>query len=71
MVDPKALEFALYCVEMYAQKHAVSGADVMKRFTAYGVLDFIDKHYEVLHTQGCEYILSEIDRYLGKEESAI
>lgn len=61
----KVLEFVLFCVEMYAQRGGVSGAVVMKRFDETGVLSFLRNNYEVLHTQGRDYILSEIDQYLS------
>lgn len=63
--EAKVLEFVLFCVEMYAQKHEVSGRQVMDKFSDYGVVDFLREGYEVLHTQGCEYILSEIDVFLN------
>ena len=62
--EAKVLEFVLFCVEMYAQRHEVSGRLVMDKFSDYGVVDFLREGYEVLHTQGHEYILSEIDVYL-------
>ncbi len=63
--EAKVLEFVLFCVEMYAQKHEVSGRLVMDKFSDYGVVDFLREGYEVLRTQGREYILSEIDVYLN------
>ena len=67
----KVLEFVLFCVEMYAQRGGVSGSVVMKRFDESGVLDFLRSNYEVLHTQGRDYILSVIDQYLANREIAI
>lgn len=63
--EARVLEFVLFCVEMYAQKHAVSGRLVMDKFSDYGVVDFLREGYDVLHTQGREYILSEIDVFLS------
>ena len=67
----KILEFVLFCVEMFAQRGGVSGSVVMKRFDELGVLDFLRNNYEVLHTQGRNYILSEIDQYLANRGIAI
>lgn len=65
------LEFVLFCVEMYAQRGEISGRVVMDKFTDYGVIDFLREGYDVLHTQGREYILSEIDIYLKNRGLAI
>ena len=67
----KVLEFVLFCVEMYAQKHEISGRVVMDRFSEYGVVDFLREGYDVLHTQGRQYIISEIEIFLGNRGLAI
>jgi hypothetical protein len=67
----KVLEFVLFCVEMYAQKHEISGRVVMERFSEYGVVDFLCDGYDVLHTQGRQYIISEIEIFLDNRGLAI
>lgn len=67
----KVLEFVLFCVEMYAQKHEISGRVVMDRFSEYGVVDFLRDGYDVLHTQGRQYIISEIEIFLNNRGLAI
>lgn len=67
----KVLEFVLFCVEMYAQKHEISGRVVMDRFSEYGVVNFLRDGYDVLHTQGRQYIISEIEIFLGNRGLAI
>ena len=69
--NAKVLEFVLFCVEMYAQKHEISGRVVMDRFSEYGVVDFLRDGYDVLHTQGREYIISEIEIFLDNRGLAI
>ena len=60
----RVLEFVLFCVEMYAQKHEISGRTVMDGFDRHGVIDFLRSGYDVLHTQGRDYIISEIETFL-------
>ena len=69
--NAKVLEFVLFCGEMYAQKHQISGRGVMDRFSEYGVVDFLRNGYDVLHTQGREYIISEIEIFLDNRGLAI
>jgi len=42
----------------------MSGKDVADLFKASGTLEFIINGYEMLHTQGKEYILEEIEIFL-------
>lgn len=67
----RVLKFVLFCVEMYAQRGEISGRIVMDKFSDHGVIDFLRDGYDVLHTQGREYILSEIDIFLKNRGLAI
>lgn len=42
----------------------------MHQLDRYGVLDYLSKHYEILHTQNYQWILEDIDEFirLRKEE---
>jgi hypothetical protein len=63
---PADLEFVSFCIETYARKNRISGADTAERFQNTGVLDYLFANYEMLHTQGAGYILSLIDEFLEK-----
>lgn len=60
--NPKELEFTIFCIESVAERLNVSGADVYKAFTK--DINLIDEYivpaYDVLHTQGKEYIIDDI-----------
>lgn len=53
--------FVSFCVEMYARRHDLSGADVMRDFAEHGVCEFLVESYDPLHSLGREEILDEID----------
>ena len=42
------------------------GKDVANLFDKQGVIEFLISDYDILHTQGKEYILEEITRFLEK-----
>ena len=65
----KLLEFISYCVEMYAARKTISGRDVYSLFDRLGVLDYLERNYEPLHTQGFSYILSTIDEFMTGQEA--
>ena len=65
----KIVEFVSFCIEMYANRNAISGREVLSRFKKYGVLDYLERNYEALHTQGFGYILPLIDEYINNQET--
>lgn len=67
MCDPKQqskIEFVSFCIEQYKKANELSGAETEQMFQQRGVIDFLLEYYEVLHTQGEQAILNEIDEYL-------
>lgn len=58
------IEFVSFCIESFKVKHSMSGKDVANLFKTSGALEFIIDGYEMLHTQGKEYILEEIEIFL-------
>lgn len=66
----RLLEFISFCIEMYAERASISGRDAMERFTRFGVVDYLERNYEALHTQGFGWILPAIDDYIAAQEGA-
>ena len=64
----KLLEFLSFCVEMYAARKSISGRSVYALFDRTGVLDYLERNYEPLHTQGFNYILSTVDDFMAGQE---
>ena len=65
----KILEFLSFCVEMYAARKSISGRLAYSLFDKAGVIDYLERNYEPLHTQGFNYILSTIDEYMSAQEA--
>ena len=62
--DEKIIEFVSFCIESYKVKYNMKGKDVANLFSESGVIDFLMESYDLLHTQGEKYILSEIQLFL-------
>lgn len=62
--EEKLLEFIAFCIEHYKIKHHLKGKDVSALFKEKDVINFISQGYELLHTQGKDYIIEEIDMYI-------
>lgn len=56
--------FLSFCIEQYKHAHALTGREAMEVLARTGTLDYLEQHYEVLHTQGPEWILAEVEEYL-------
>lgn len=59
--EEKVIEFVSFCIENFKVKHSMAGKDVVVLFKQSGTLEFIKDGYEMLHTQGKEYIIEETD----------
>jgi len=66
----KELEFVVFCIENIAEKLGKSGNEVYKMLTEKSdILDsYIIPCYDVLHTQGKNYIVNDILDYMKKRE---
>ena len=58
-------DFIIFCIEYYKEKENLSGEYVYDLFNEYGVVDYLEKGYDVLHTQGKDWILEDIDKFLS------
>jgi hypothetical protein len=63
------LLFAVFCIEGIAEYLEADGAGVFRLLTGNGnILDtYILEHYDVLHTQGKDYIVEEITELMKRE----
>lgn len=65
----KTEQFVSFCIECYRQKNDLDGGEVFEIFEKYKVFDFLEQGYEVLHTQGKQYILEEIEFFVTSKSS--
>ena len=62
--ETKITEFVVFCIEMYAQEHQLSGMTVALAFEDAGLLRYLSSCYQELHANGKEWLLNTIDEYL-------
>ena len=65
-VPKEAFEFYTYCLENYAIRRGISGMQAWVCFKETGADDFVVNNFDLLHTQGMDYILDEIQRFINK-----
>lgn len=67
-VSRGAFEFYTYCLEKYALAKEIGGLQAFALFKEHNVDDFLIDHYDLLHTQGTEYVIDEIQRLINKKQ---
>lgn len=56
--------FVVFCAEQYKMARGMTGKDLAKLFTRYGIWDYLYSCFEALHTTGTKYIINDIDQYI-------
>jgi len=62
--NPKLILFLAFCLEKYKNYASLSAEETLFIFYKYHVFDFLREGFEILHTQGENYIVSEIDLFI-------
>lgn len=62
-------QFISWCIEEYAFEKKVSTKETANFFNEKGVLNFLEKHWEILHSQGKDYILGSIEDFIKSGET--
>ena len=63
--------FLSFCTEQYKNEKHLSGSDAMEVMSKYGVLDYLAKHYEMLHTQGRQWLMEDIDEFIALRKKEV
>ena len=67
-VDKAVFEFYTYCLENYAIRKQISGMRAWVLFKETGADEYVKDNYDLLHTQGMEYVLDDIQRYINRRK---
>ena len=67
-IPKEVFEFYTYCLENYAIRKQVSGMRAWVMFKESGADDYVIDNYDLLHTQGLEYVLDDIQHLINKRK---
>ena len=67
-VSKEVFEFYTYCLENYAIRKGISGMRAWVVFKESGADDYVLDNYDLLHTQGMEYVLDDIQRFINRRK---
>ena len=60
-----------FCIEQYKEAKHLSGAEVARIFGQYGVLEYLEEHFEPLHSQSRQWILEDIDEFISLRKGEV
>ena len=65
-MDRESFSFVIYMIHPCANRWRKVPSDVYKMLQKTGCIDnYLVPHYDILHTQGTDYIVDDIEEYLG------
>lgn len=60
--------FISFCIEQYKTAKGLTGEEAMRILSHYGVLDYLNEFYDVLHTQGGQWLLADMDGFIANRK---
>jgi len=67
----KELSFTIFCIENYKAHRSLTGKQVWDLFSKYGVFDYLNEFYDVLHSTSHQFINNDIDGYLTARNAVL
>lgn len=62
-------KFLVFCMECYRAAKGMSGREVSAYFARHGLFDYVMRYFGSLHTTGVNYIVADLDSYVGTHSS--
>ena len=60
--------FISFCIEQYKNEKNINEDEVSSIFSENNILDYLNEHYEVLHTQSRQWLIAEIDEIINESK---
>ena len=61
--------FISFSIEQYMnEKGGIDENQVISIFSEHNILDYLNEHYEVLHTQSRQWLIAEIDEIINESK---
>ena len=57
--------FLSFCIEQYKEAKHLSGQEVARTFSQFGVLNYLEKNFEPLPSQSSQWILEDIEEFIN------
>ncbi len=60
--------FLSFCIEQYAKAKGITTDEAVSLFEQYGIAEHFCRFYEVLHTQGGQWLVEEINEMINRRK---
>jgi hypothetical protein len=60
--------FIIFCLEHYKFTKQISGSQALAEFKEFGVIQYLTIGYDVLHTQGKNYLINNIQEFIDNHK---
>lgn len=67
-IPKEVFEFYTYCLENYAIRKQISGMRAWVKFKESSADKYVIDNYDLLHTQGMEFVLDDIQRFINRRK---
>ncbi len=64
----KIQQFQVFCLESYRISKRISGIAALNEFNRTHVFEYLTAGYEVLHTQGKNYLVADINDFIERRK---
>ncbi len=68
IVSNNVIVFLTFCAENYAKRHGMTSLEAYALFRRYGVDAYLVNGFDMLHTQGEDMILQDIDIFINNRK---
>ena len=62
--DSTIYKFIIFCIEHYRNFKQITAMQALLLFRQTGAFQYLTEGYDVLHTQGREYLVADIDDFI-------
>ena len=62
--ESKIYKFIIFCLEHYRNFRKISAMEALSSFQKADVFQYLADGYDVLHTQGKDYLVRDIDEFI-------
>ena len=67
-MDKKINDFIIFCIEIFKEKKQMTGKEAHELFEKYDVFQYLENGYDILHTQGDQWIVEDIEEFIRIRE---
>ena len=68
----EVMEFVIYMIHACARRWGQSPAKVYQRLSKQDCIsNYLVPHYDILHTQSTDYVVDDIEEYIGEKGSSV